>query len=249
MVLNLEVGFRDHRNHKDHEDHKEENGELCDLCGSYLAVASGAWSALIRLPDAEVEPPPPLLRLSVDDEARDRIQLIADIEADRTDRCLVAQTRPDGIAKIAEREAARLLPYVAAVEKQNAAQIPAQHGTDFLAERQHAVAANRQPFGQRADFVASPAADAGGAAEEVLLGKRHRQLVLAERPDVSELEPARQHQRLAGDGQVVTGGDRGGVIVERSRHEPPGLLRVKGDLIAAMRVQQVVRGRMLKVKP
>ena len=46
-----------------------------------------------RLTDAEVHAPAPLLRLAVDEQALDRIQLVADVEARRTDRRQVAEAR------------------------------------------------------------------------------------------------------------------------------------------------------------
>ena len=54
------------------------------------------------LPDAEVHAEAPLLRLAVDEQPLDRIQLIADVEARRTDRRLVAEPGPDGVSQIAE---------------------------------------------------------------------------------------------------------------------------------------------------
>ena len=60
-----------------------------------------------RLTDAEVHPPAPRLRRAVDQQPRDRIQLIAEVEADRADRRLVAQAGADGVAQVVETEAVR----------------------------------------------------------------------------------------------------------------------------------------------
>src|SRR5687768_10057441 len=54
-----------------------------------------------RLPDAEVEAEPPRLRLAVHEEAGDWIELVTDIDADRTDRRRVPQTGTDVVAQIA----------------------------------------------------------------------------------------------------------------------------------------------------
>src|SRR5262245_48657659 len=121
---------------------------------------------LERLSDREMNAPPPRVGVAVDDEPRNRVELIAEVEANRTDRRLVAQPRADGVAEIGEVEAPGIRPDVADVEEQHAAQLAAQRRAHFLAPRQHAVAAEREAVGERADLVASPAADAGRAAEK-----------------------------------------------------------------------------------
>src|SRR6185503_17458370 len=55
------------------------------------------------LPDAEVHPEAALLRLPVDEQSVDRIQLIADVEPRRTDRRLIAEAwthRPSQIGGV-----------------------------------------------------------------------------------------------------------------------------------------------------
>src|SRR5689334_509698 len=120
-----------------------------------------------------MHPPPAGLRLAVDLQAGNRIQLIAEVEADRSDRRLVAEPGADRVAEIAQHEAHRLRPDVAAVEEQDAAEIAVQPRAQLLAEREHAVAADREPrFAQRAHLEASPSTDARGAAEEIALGEQ-----------------------------------------------------------------------------
>src|SRR5205823_11980053 len=89
------------------------------------------------------------------------VQLIAEVEADRSDRRLVAQTGADRVAQIAQHEGHRLRPDVAAVEEEHAAQVAVQPRAQLLAEREHAVSADRLPrFAERAHLVTPPAANA-----------------------------------------------------------------------------------------
>src|SRR5919202_5574254 len=96
------------------------------------------------LTDGEMEPPPALARLPVDEETRNGIQLPPDIEPDGTDRGLVPKPRTDRVSKIVERLIVRPLPHVARVHEQDAAKVAVQHRPDFFAPREHAVAADRQ---------------------------------------------------------------------------------------------------------
>src|SRR5437660_7597767 len=128
------------------------------------------------------------LRAAVHQQTRNRIELPPEVETQRSDRRVVAQARADGIAQIAEPHTARLRPHVARVEEEDAAEVAAQRRADFLAQAEHAVAADRKArAAQRTHFVASPPADARRAAEKVLLRERHVRLVEADRPDVAEL--------------------------------------------------------------
>src|SRR5262249_28468015 len=131
-----------------------------------------------------MEAPAPRLRLAVDEKVRDWIQLIPVIEADGADRRLISETCPDGVAPIAQIKAGRSGPQVAAIEKAHAAEVAGQHGPQFLAEPQHAVAADRFARYKRADFVASPSADARGTAEKIFLPERDVGRVVVSRPDV-----------------------------------------------------------------
>src|SRR5262245_34278561 len=112
-----------------------------------------------------MNPPVAIGRLTVDEQPRNRIELIAVVETERTDRRLVAKASANRIAEVAELEVEWVVPHVAAVEKDDDAEIPADCGPQLFVERQHAVAAHRQPFDQRTDLEPSPAADAGRTAE------------------------------------------------------------------------------------
>src|SRR5206468_10958284 len=156
-----------------------------------------------------MEPPASSLWRAVHQQAVDGIDLVADIEADRANRRRVTQPGANRVPEIAQREPARALPHVAAVQKQDAAEFAAQRRPDFFAEREHAVAANRQArSAERAHFVAAPAANARCPAEKIFLRERDIHLILTERADVPELQPARQDHGLADDGKVVTAVDR-----------------------------------------
>src|SRR4029077_2322119 len=110
----------------------------------------------------------PRLRNSVDEQIRNGIQLVPVVEADGTDRCLIPESRTDGVSQIVKVEAVRPGPDIAPVEERHSAEVAVQHGTQFFAEREHAVAAHRLARHERADLVASPSPDARRAAEEVL---------------------------------------------------------------------------------
>src|SRR5439155_27292298 len=98
--------------------------------------------SLVSLSDTEVEPPASSLWRAVHQQAVDGIDLVADIEADRANRRRVTQPGANRVPEIAQREPARALPHVAAVQKQDAAEFAAQRRPDFFAEREHAVPAN-----------------------------------------------------------------------------------------------------------
>src|SRR5437773_3611485 len=150
-------------------------------------------STSICFPDAEVQPPAPLFGLAVHQQPFDWIQLVPDVEANRANRCLVTEARSDRVPQIAQREAARLRPHVPAIEEEHAAKLSPQCHADLFAERQHAVAANRQTrSAERAHLVPPPAANARRAAEEILLREGDAHQVLTERTDVAKLQPARQ---------------------------------------------------------
>src|SRR5262245_50106703 len=87
------------------------------------------------LSDRKVHAPAPRLRLTVHEQARNRIQLPADVEAHRADRRLVAQPRSDGVAQVAQPDAPRIGPHVAPVEEQHAAEIAVEQRAHLLAER------------------------------------------------------------------------------------------------------------------
>src|SRR5262245_10919975 len=164
--------------------------------------------------------------LTVHQQPRNRIELIAVVESEGPDRSLIAQADADRVAEVAEIERERLVPDVAAVEENHAAEIAVNRRAQFFGEREHAVAADRQSFDERADLVAAPAADAGGAAQEVLLGERHVHLIDADRIDVAELETARDHESIA-DREIVAAIGREPVVVVGARQQFARLLGVK----------------------
>src|SRR5689334_7748999 len=142
--------------------------------------------------------------LAVDDQPGNRIELVPEIEADRPDRRLVAEPGPDGVPEIPEVDRPRISPDVARVEEQHAAKVAAQRRAQLLAPREHAVAAERQSVLERADLVAAPSANARRAAEEEAFRERNIRRVAAAGPEVPDLQPAREHQGVAADRQVMT---------------------------------------------
>ena len=189
-----------------------------------------------------------MLRLAVHEQGGKRIELVAEVEADGSDGRLIAEAGTHRVTQVVQPEAERVCPHVATVDERDAAEVTAKGRTHLCAERQQAVAADRQPRrAQRAHLVPSPAADTGGAAQEVLLRKRNVDLIVAHGPDVADLKPTGDDEPIA-QRQVVPSVGRKRVVVERARHHPAGLLGVKRHLVAAVRVQQIVRGRLLKIE-
>src|SRR6185295_16988456 len=196
--------------------------------------------ALKGLPDAEMKADAARLGCAVHEEAGNRIELVADIKTNRTDRRLIAQSRSDRVAQIAQVESERVRPHVAGVEEQHPAQIAAQHRAQLFADRQQAVAADRQAVDERADLESPPPANARRAAEKIPLPERHVLGVVADRPQACYLHAAGEHELVA-DRKVMAAVSRGRVVVERPRHEASGFLGMKCDLVSAVRVQEVVR--------
>src|SRR5690606_3497487 len=123
--------------------------------------------ALERLADAEVDAPAPLLRLAVHEQIRDRVHLIAEIDTSRADRRQVSKPRTHRHAQIAEIEVPRLRPDVAVVDEADGADPVGDRHAHLARPFEHREAADREAeAAQRAHLVASPAADARGAAEE-----------------------------------------------------------------------------------
>src|SRR5439155_22898923 len=201
-----------------------------------------------RLADAEMEAPPSCLWRGADQQTRNGIELVADVESKRTDRRLITESRADRITEIAELECERIGPDVAGIEKHDGAPIAAQRAAKLFAHQEHAVAAQRQSrSAERTHLVPSPSANRRRAAEEVPLRKRRVARNQTRRPKIDEHQAAGQDDLLA-DWQVLPAINRHCVVVERARHEASRLFRVKRDLVAAMRVQQVVRRGMLEVE-
>src|SRR4051812_22818465 len=97
--------------------------------------------------------PPPRLRVAVDEKSGNRIELVADVEAQRPDRCLIAQAGAHGAAEVVELQAPAVRPDVARVEKQDAAEAAVDARARFQAVLEHAVAADREAgVAEWADF-------------------------------------------------------------------------------------------------
>src|SRR4051812_25770349 len=175
---------------------------IIDACNSLRATLMNTLP-LERLADAEMNAPMALFRSAVDDQPRDRIELVAEVESHGTDRRLVAEPGARRIVQIVQSHAPVFCPHVAAVHEHDPPEAAVQGTAQLGTEREHRVAADRQPrAAERAHFVAAPPADAGGTAEEKFLGKRHLRGVAARRVDVAELQTIRQHDPLA-DRQVM----------------------------------------------
>src|SRR5262249_2163037 len=147
------------------------------------------------LADAEVDPPPPRLRFAVHPQIGVRIQLVTEVESNRSDRRLISQTGADGVAQVVQSNVPRFRQNVAPVQKEDAAEFSAERPTQLGREGKHAVAACGQTrFCQRADLIAPPSTDAGGAAEKEELPERHLRLIASGRPDVAKLHAARDNK-------------------------------------------------------
>src|SRR5439155_25644578 len=135
-------------------------------------------------------------------------QLVADVETDWTNRRQVPESRPYRVPQVVQVVLPVAGPHVAAVDEQDGAQASMQRQPRFRAEREHAVSADRRAFSaERADFVPSPAADARGAAEEILFRKRNFARVVALRIDGSHLNAIGDDEPLA-NRDVMTRIDR-----------------------------------------
>src|ERR1700721_1177701 len=126
-----------------------------------------------RLSDAEVHAPPARLRLAVHQQPGYGIELVSEVEANGPDRRLITQSGSNRVPEIVHVDIPRSGPDVSGIEEGDAAEVAAKHRAQLDARRQHAVTADRQASAQRAQLVGAPAANAGRAAEEVLLRKRY----------------------------------------------------------------------------
>ena len=79
--------------------------------------------ALERLANAEMDAPPPPLRLAVDEKPGNRIQLIAEVKADRPDWCLIPQPETGRVAQVAQVSVGKLRPDIPSVKKDDASDI------------------------------------------------------------------------------------------------------------------------------
>src|SRR4030095_4859869 len=121
----------------------------------------------------------PRLRLSVDEQTRNCIHLISEVEANRADRGQIPEPWTDVVPQIAQIDPERLGPHVAGIQEQHDAEVAADGRPPLPAELEHAVAADRKPRSERADLESAPAAEARRTAEEKLLCKRHVRRVAA----------------------------------------------------------------------
>src|SRR5207247_2204352 len=99
---------------------------------------------LARLSDAEVKADAACLRVSVHEQAGNRIELIAHVDAHGANRRLIPESGTDRVPQLAQLEGPRIGPHVAGVDEQHAAEVATQHRAQLRAERQHAVAADRE---------------------------------------------------------------------------------------------------------
>src|SRR6185312_7979891 len=197
------------------------------------------------LADAEVHAPPSRLGFAVHEQSRDRVELVADVEAKRTDGRLVAEAGADGAAQIVQFDLPAVRPDVAGVEEQDRAEAAADPLAAFEAVLEHAVAADRQArFAQRAELVAPPPANARRPAEEKLSRERHRGGVVRGRADIAELRAVGEREPAA-DGEVVAAVERDLREAERARQQVAGFFKGERRLVALARVQQVVGRRVV----
>src|SRR5687768_3173539 len=81
---------------------------------------------LERLADAEMQADPPLLRLSVHEQALDRVQLVADVQARGANGRHVTQPGTGGVLQVAGVDAPRVGPDVAVIEERHRPELAEQ---------------------------------------------------------------------------------------------------------------------------
>src|SRR3954462_9113642 len=92
---------------------------IIDACNSLRATLMNTLP-LERLADAEMNAPMALFRGAVDDQPRDRIELVTEVESHRADRRLVAEPGAGRIVQIVQSDAPVLCPHVAAIHEDDA---------------------------------------------------------------------------------------------------------------------------------
>src|SRR5580704_15435 len=102
-------------------------------------------SISVCLADAELNAPAMRLGLTVHQQARNRIELVAEVETYRTDRRLIPEPRSDRIAEVVQPDVPAVRPDVSAVEEQHRAEVASDNRARFRTEREQAVASNGQP--------------------------------------------------------------------------------------------------------
>src|SRR5262245_8146473 len=129
--------------------------------------------SLERLTDAEVNAPWPRFRLAVDLQVRNAIQLIPEVDACGPDRGEVSQSGTHGVHE-SRRYVERPVRHVAEIEEGDASDLAKQRFADFGRSLQHRQSPDRKAGrAERADFEATPPADARCATEEVTLEEWH----------------------------------------------------------------------------
>src|SRR5258706_7133515 len=101
-------------------------------------------AALEGLSDAEVDTPMTRFGLAVDQQIRNPIQLVAEVDAGGADRGQVPQPWTGRKAEIAASECQRVRPDVAVVEERHAPEVSAEGHADFGRSFEHREATDRQ---------------------------------------------------------------------------------------------------------
>src|SRR6185503_2864827 len=151
-------------------------------------------TSLERLADAEVNAPRARLRFAVHLQVRDPIELIAEIDARRTDRREISETGACGVDE-SRRHVERPVRHVAEIEEGDASELADQRLADFGRSFQHRQPSDRQAkAAEGADLEASPAANARCTAQEVALEERNTGGP-AKRVDGAEMHAVRPDER------------------------------------------------------
>src|SRR5688572_4700244 len=197
-----------------------------------------------RLTDAEMETEAPGLRLAVHQQSGERIQLVAEVHADRTDRCPVAQAGTDVVAPagVVAYVTAAVRPDDAAVDKGDTGEAAPDRRPQFRRESGELRAADRQPGpAQRRHFEAAPAAQVGCATEEVALEEWHADVRVARRLDGSGARLHRDHREVP-ETLIDAAFARRLAVVIGAAEEAAGLLDVERRHVPAFGVEEVVGG-------
>src|SRR5258706_2682498 len=126
--------------------------------------------ALEGLADAEVHAPLALLRVAVDHEAGNGVELLPEVDADRTNARVVAEARAGGPAQAARSRFQRLGPRISTVDKHNATQPSSHKESAFAGHLHHGSSANGLTVRtQWADLIPAPAPNTRRPADEIPL--------------------------------------------------------------------------------
>ena len=153
-------------------------------------------------------------RLAVHQQVRNRVELIAEVEAHRPDRRVVAQARPDVDAQAVALEPPGPPPTLpASTNPTRLSLLPIGTRTSLEASSSVRPPIGWPVLGERAHLVAPPAAQAGRAAEEVALEERHRRIGRRRRVDGRGANALREDDARGASRRVPADGRR----VESSR--------------------------------